>query len=89
MSKVIIRINLQNRLNYKTFEIKITQNQDICDLYENTRKAWPNYYVECSDASNSWTLSNSYTYEQESILAYEDQKYKEYLEDNQSEFLLI
>ena len=77
MDKVTINVRDEHGKTIKTYNVVLKLGETVQDLYEEARRVWAEYHVELD--TDTATLSNSYTYEQEMIMYTEHEQYKQFL----------
>ena len=77
MSKATINVKDNQGTIVKTYDMEFVESEAVQDFYEEARRVWAEYYVECELVSG--TLSRDFTYEQEMIMLCEEESYKQFL----------
>jgi len=77
MNKVTINVKDEHGKIIKTYDMELVESSTVQEFYEEARRVWSEYYVEC--VIGSCTLSRDFTYEQEMIMLAEEESYKQFL----------
>jgi hypothetical protein len=77
MNKVTINVKDDQGKIIKSYDMEFVESATVQEFYEETRRVWPEYYVECE--MGSCTMSRDFTYEQEMVMLSEEHSYKQFL----------
>lgn len=76
MNKVTINVKDNQGVIVKSYDMELV-DESVVDIYEEARRVWCEYHVEC--IAGPATLSSEYTYEQEMLMHTEHEQYKMFL----------
>jgi hypothetical protein len=77
MNKATINVKDDHGKVIKSYDMELVESETVQEFYEEARRVWAEYYVECELVSG--TLSRDFTYEQEMIMLLEEESYKQFL----------
>ena len=77
MSKATINVKDDQGKVVKSYDMEFVESETVQEFYEEARRVWSEYYVEC--VTETTTLSKEFTYEQEMLMLTEHEQYRQFL----------
>ena len=77
MNKATINVKDNQGVVVKSYDMEFVESETVQEFFEEARRVWAEYYVECELVSG--TLSRDFTYEQEMIMLLEEESYRQFL----------
>jgi hypothetical protein len=77
MSKATINVKDNQGKVIKSYDMEFVESETVQEFYEEARRVWSEYYVEC--VTETTTFSKDFSYEQEMLMLAEHEQYRQFL----------